>query len=284
MKTILHLGLPKTGSSFLQNDVFSKLKKVNIVFKFRFMQEAYDDWLYNIVTDINKPIRQEEVNEKLSNYFVNNEINLISNEMFYCGHKGMFQKVDNRLKVLNRIYQIFPDAKVILAIRNKKTLLLSWYKQYIASGGILSFDEFIEDIMNLEKLNYEPYINKLADYYGKENLYIFSFEDLLKNTNQIISEICNFIGCEVPVYKIRKRNVGYGKNELKASLILNRFFKNKNSNNGLPYPYNYFLLPHRIIFQSRFFSIIPREKIDLNDLTKSEKTKKCVEIFFKNNV
>ena len=35
MDIILHLGLPKTGSTFLQSEIFQKTKDVNYVFKVR---------------------------------------------------------------------------------------------------------------------------------------------------------------------------------------------------------------------------------------------------------
>jgi hypothetical protein len=280
MNIVLHLGLPKTGSTFLQTDIFMHLQNVNILFKFRYIQEAYDDWLYDTILDINKPIDFQEVKKRRSEYLVDNMPNLVSEEIFYCGEFGMFRKEDDRFVLLDRIYKIFPEARVILAIRNKKTLLVSWYKQYVQAGGVLSFDDFIRDVMNLEKLNYEQYIERLVELYGKKNVFIFTFENLSEKPEQTIKEICNFIGCEVPSYKLRRRNISYGKTELKASLILNRLFKNRVHNRGVPWPVTYILLPHRILFQSRFFRGIPRTEIELEDLIQSKGLKEKIESFF----
>jgi hypothetical protein len=188
----------------------------------------------------------------------------------------MFSKEDNRFSVLDRIYKIFPDARIILAIRDKEDLLVSWYKQYVASGGVLSFDDLIEDEMNLEIINYEKYIEKLIELYGKENVHIFKFEELIENPKQIIKEICNFIGCKVPNYKLHKRNIGYGKAEINASLILNRFFKNRLHSRGIPWPYKHIGLPHRLIFQNRIFQRIFQNKIELKDIIKTEETKEKI--------
>lgn len=277
MNIVLHLGLPKTGSTALQTDVFMHLQNVNVLFKFRRVQEAYNDWLYDAILDIDKPLDFQEVKKRRASYLVDNMPNLVSEETFYCGELGMFLKEDNRFILLDRIYKIFPDARVILGFRDKKTLLVSWYCQYVAAGGVLSFDDFIRDVMNLEKLNYEKYTEILIELYGKKNVFIFNYEKLLEKPEQTIKEICDFIGCEVPNYKLRRRNVSYGKTEIKASLILNRFFKNRVHSHGVPWPVTHILLPHRVMFQSRFLRWIPRKKIELEDLIQSEETKEKIE-------
>ena len=142
MNIVLHLGLPKTGSTFLQFDVFSHMKDINFVFKdIKNMQEAFDDWLFSTIKITKKPIDSKTINEHLPSYLSENVSNLISQENFYC---SMFVKNDDRFILLERINKLYPRAKVILGIRDKKKLLVSWYKQYVAVGGTLSFDGFIE--------------------------------------------------------------------------------------------------------------------------------------------
>lgn len=283
MNIILHLGLPKTATTFLQQDVFLNLKDVNVLFKFKNVQEYKNDWLYNLILNIDKPIDLQELKKRRAEYLLENIPNLVTEETFYCGgFGGMFNKEDNRFIMLDRIYKIFPEARVILTIRDKKNLLVSWYKQYIANGGVLVFDDFIRNRMNLEKINYEKYIKKLKDFYSKDNVYIIKYEKFITKPKQTIEEICDFIGCKVPDYKIRKRNVGYGKTEIKTSLILNRFFKTRVHNHGIHWPEKYFHLPHRLIFQSKLLERIPRKKIELRDLIQSEEIKKRIDIFLQN--
>lgn len=243
--------------------------------------DLLNDWLFDIITDVNIPINFEVVKNNLSNYLVEDIPNVISEENFYCGNfakgGGMFSKREDRFIILNRIKQIFPNAKIMLGIRNKKHLLLSWYKQFVAVGGILSFDDFIKNNMNLEYLNYEKYIEKLEDAYGKKNIYIYKFENLIEERERTIKEICGFIGCSTPRYKVKKRNVGYGKKEIKAGLLLNRLFKSEVHNRGINYPYKHLLLPHRYLFQSKVYNFIPREKVKLEELIKNAETKKLIE-------
>ncbi|RLF30481.1 MAG: hypothetical protein DRJ99_02410 [Thermoplasmata archaeon] len=264
MKIILHLGMPKTGSTFLQWDFFRYARDINFLFK----KEGLKKLLMEI-RNIDKDIDYEEIKQKFSQYLVNDKPNLVSEENLYC---SMWDKRDDRFILLDRIKHIFPNAKIIIGIRDKKKALVSWYKQYVAVGGTFSFDDFIDKVMNLNKLNYEPYIQKLHELFGADNVFVFTMSDLIKNRNETVRKLCEFIGCQIPQYKVWKRNVGYGKNQLKISLFLNQFFKSELNERGVPYPYKKFFLPHRIVFQSRLFSWIPRKKVTLHDLTSSKET------------
>jgi len=282
MNIVLHLGLPKTGSTFLQFDVFSHMKDINLVFKdIKNMQEAFNDWLFSTIKITKKPIDSKTINEHLPSYLSENVSNLISQENFYC---SMFVKNDDRFILLERINKLFPRAKVILGIRDKKKLLVSWYKQYVAVGGTLSFDGFIENVMNLNKLNYEEYIERLIELYGRKYLYVYDFENLIRQRKKIVNEICDFIGCQVPQYNVRKRNVGFGKQEMKVALFFNNFFKSQVHEKGIPYPYTRFLLPHRYILRSGLTRKFFGSKIELDDLIFSKEIKNNLNLFFKNQL
>jgi len=241
------------------------------------MHDAENDWLFTTITDIEKNIHQEEIKEKLSFYLKNEMPNLISDENFYC---KMFVKKETRFVLLERIHKLFPEAKILLGTRNKKDLLISWYKQYIAVGGSLQFDDFIDKILNLNNLNYEEYVKRLADFYGDNNVYIYKFENLIKEHEKTIKEICGFIGCSIPKYRLIRRNVGFGEKEIKASLLLNKIFKNEVHNRGIIYPYKFFFLPHRYLFQSKIYSPFLKEKIELDALIKKDETKRLIENVF----
>ena len=88
--------------------------------------------------------------------------------------------------------------------------------------------------MNLEKLNYHPYIERLTKLYGKKNVFVYSLDELRKNQHKVVDKICNFVNVNVPKnYRRKPARVGYGLNALKLSLFLNRFFKTNVNPKGL---------------------------------------------------
>ena len=134
----------------------------------------------------------------------------------------------NRLKVL------FPNAKIIVCTRDKNEMIKSLYSQYIKEGGILTFEKFKTSFFNMNRLDYDDYINHLKHLFGKENVYVTSMEKLKQNHREFVEGICSFIGAIVPEYTNKKLNVSYTPNQLKVQRILNYFFKTNLNPYGLP--------------------------------------------------
>ena len=148
-------------------------------------------------------------------------------------------------------------------------MLVSWYKKYIVNGGVFTYQRFLEEVINIKKLNYEPYIKHIIKLFGKENVYIYDYKDLKNNINSFVNNMCGFIGVQSPVFGNVKRNIGYSLWQLKLSLFINHFFKTPLNPNGL-FPLKYSQHPHRRIFQNPNFPDILRGKeVTIKDLVKN---------------
>jgi hypothetical protein len=263
MEIILHIGSQRTGTTFLQHKVFPYIKEINYV-------DYYWDndilvrnsEIKKILTNIEN-VDKEIIKNKIISRLIKDKINLISEENIYC---QMFSKEDKRIEKLNVIKNIFPNSKIIFGIRNEDELLVSWFIKYVMNGGVERFDNFQKRILNIEKLNFGLYIKKLYRLFGKKNVFIYKFEDLKKDVNNLVKDICNFIGVEKPIINpSEKRNVSFTINQLKLSLFFNRFFKTSLNQKGL-IPLDLYYIPHLFLFNLRYFQELPRKKIDIEAL------------------
>lgn len=255
---ILHVGMHKTGTTFFQWNVFHYLD-VNYLW-----HVFYRSWCRDLL-DPTKKIDTKKIKENFSKILHADKINLITEENIYT---SQFAKKDNRFLLLDRIKEVFPVAKIIFGTRNKDENLVSWYIEYVAVGGVLDFQGFLEHNMNIEKLNYEPYIKKLIEYYGKENIFVYSLEELRQNQKDVVKRMCNFINVDVPKkYREKPARVGYGLTVLRVSLYLNRFFKTTLNKKGI-IPWWGPILPQNILFHSFIMKYIKQKKITLDDLKK----------------
>jgi hypothetical protein len=251
----LHIGIQRTGSTFLQEEIFEKLHDVNY---FGFHNEQ----IIKILTNIEN-INLIEARKIIYEHLYQDKINLISEENIYG---SMWGKDDNRIEKIDKIKNLFPQAKIIIGIRDKTDLLVSWYKKYIICGGVLRFPAFLEKIMPIEKLNYDPYIDYLIKLFGKENVYIYNFEYLKDDVHGFVDDLCDFIEVDSPDFKNIKKNIGYSFWQLKLSRILNHFFKTPFNSKGI-FPLHYLRHPHRKIFQNCIYSKKFRGKeVTMNDL------------------
>jgi len=257
---ILHVGMHKTGTTFFQWNVFHYLD-INYLW-----HVFYKSWSKDLL-DPSKKVDIEKIKENFSKILNKDKINLITEENIYT---YQFSKEDDRFIILDRIKQVFPEAKIIFGTRKRDENLISWYVEYVAVGGILDFQGFLDKHMNLEKLNYEPYIKKLKDYYGEKNVFVYSLEELKKNQGQVVKKMCEFMNVNIPKkYRSKPARVGYGQGILKLSLFLNRFFKTPLNKKGI-IPCWGPILPQNILFHSFIVRFIPQKRITLEFLKNLE--------------
>jgi len=264
MNLFIHIGMQRTGSTFLQYSVFSQSDEINLVdFDKKNNELLGNKKIKNILTNIEKydiKFILEMINKRLKN----DKINLISEENINC---KMFSKQDNRFVKLEKLKEVFPNAKIIFGTRKKDDLIVSWYTKYVMNGGIYNFNKYLEKIVNINKFNFQPYIKSLFEYYGNKNVFIYDLNELKSNKEDFLNNLCNFIGVNVPKYTDKKINVSYTLNQIKLSLFFNNFYKSEMNSKGFISMPDYYI-PHKYIFRTNFFSNLPRDEITIKDLEK----------------
>ena len=193
----IHVGLHKTGTTFLQKEIFSKIPDINFV-------RSAEIWKIHI--DKNK-------------------INLISNECLSSDEPHFWEfGATGRYEILNHLKQLFFDAKIILGIRNFDAWLKSCYKQYIVCGGILKFDDYCNKYRK-HFINMQEYEDKIRDTFT--DVLVYRQEDLLRNRDKTINNICRFIGVNAPEYSNVKRNISPKPYQLELRRRMNKFMKSE---------------------------------------------------------
>jgi len=201
-KIYIHIGLPKTASTFLQLRLFPKLKNDQIF---------YSQDLSRILTEI---IRADEKSEdKIKELYskiekINSQTILISNETFFGSY---FNNYDNFNKNMNLISEIFPQANIIVVLRNQIDWLSSIYKQFVRQGGVVSFNRFLNfrnNKFNLARKTFYKNINALdfdwgekTDYlnnvFGQNNVKVLFYENLAKEPERFLLNLENILGTSV---------------------------------------------------------------------------------------
>ena len=103
------------------------------------------------------------------------------------------------------------------------------YSQSIRSGYYLSLSAFIEYLVNyyetasfLSQIHYLNLINYYEKLFGKENVLVLCFEELIEDEDLFLSKICEFIEVKNINIKLPKRNPGLGKLSILIQRLLNR--------------------------------------------------------------
>lgn len=197
---IIHIGYHKTGTTFLQNKIFSDIQlfknfskgspKSGVEF---FIPDAAceNSSIFKVSSDA---VSLSELHEPSRPLVVSNE-DLLGHS--YSG--GVWAK-----QIAENIKAKVPEAKIIITIRRQDKLAMSLYGHYLRGGGIASFDYFFSEKFNLQI----PFFNlgffdfyECYQYYcrnfGEKNVLILPYEQLLASPTAYFNSLYEF--CEIPI-------------------------------------------------------------------------------------
>lgn len=271
MKLIFHLGYPRTGSTFLQTNVFPKHKEINFLGPKNYLN--WEDVKINQSTldkfrDFYLLNNQNDFKNNLIKHFDKKKINIISSES-YLMSKNLINDF-NDCKYLEDLLQSEElEMSFLIVLRNQYDLICSLYHhsyaQIIQSLKIKSFEKLINKIDGGLETSVQSFVLKLFfqeydfNFINKKLKRLFKnikikylfYEDLKYNKNIFIDEFSEFLKLD-KVYtknlfdekKVNERRK-YNNNEylitpLKYKIINNKTFialKNKFPFKNLLKPY-----------------------------------------------
>ncbi len=174
MTVLFHVGYPKTASTWLQENYFPNIKNVHYINNWETKKLFFDSdaLLFN----------PDEVRQYV-NRFTDSNHYLFSSELLttainYGWYNGCISRVS-----ADKIKMAFPNAKIIIFIRNQQSLFTSGYQQYIKNGGSFSIKKFLYSnyLFSVEHLFFDKLISYYDSLFGEENVNIFFFEEFQCN-------------------------------------------------------------------------------------------------------
>lgn len=175
-KLTLHIGLHKTGTTFLQRQYFP----------------YFEDTHY-----FNKNLAFQNLAYKRNrNFFISNET--LSgrpwNEEWKRGIKNSFSWLESFEMATDNMQQLFPDAHIVVVFRKQGDLLISLYKQYIQEGGELNFQNFYNEngVLKEKDLALKPRLDILNEKFSRVS--VLSFEEFKSEGVEYFDKFFNSIG------------------------------------------------------------------------------------------
>jgi hypothetical protein len=277
MTKLLHIGLGKCGSTFLQNEVFPKLEKIintNYIntHKNDFFNIHLKEWKFSSLENF------KNIENLLPNDFI------ISNEgLFSRGWE--FSRIERSFEHIRDNFS--NDTVILIIIRNPYELLNSIYCQSICDMEIVEPNKFfyiddkeinirVKNKFNLHNFNYSKLISLYKSYFKKvvivkyENIQnlnflkdIFSLEDehlqnLKKNINKFYNKSISKFGIIFILFLNKFFDVSKSQKLIKKII--------KPSNNIISKIKNrlFSLFYLRSFFQLYFDRIVPYKKYNIN--------------------
>ncbi len=218
---VLHVGVPKTGSTTLQRALFSqhsdiyylgkKVNKENELRRDCVSREIYD-FLRPIIFEPNLPLDVEK-NKTLLRERIISEAG--SDKIIVASWESLATwPVRQHAKMLERAYSVFGPFRVMITIRNPLTWITSEYLQHVeghfvrsnrpwmGNSACIDLDTWLKKKLLKEKslgaiFSYGENIRLAIDLLGRQNLGVFDLENLSNNPVHYYREIHDFLGVDV---------------------------------------------------------------------------------------
>ena len=179
---IFILGLPRSGTTLIEQ-IISNHSCVFAGGEVSFLQRELFEIFGNLEKEIIKPNISIDSLKKIQLSYV---------KKFKTSKKFFTDKAPINFLYIGFIRTIFPNAKIILCIRNKLDNLLSMFQTVFAEKNY----KFSYNISELKEY-YDLYSNLIKFWKEKGiNFYELKYENLISNTELQIEEILNFLGLE----------------------------------------------------------------------------------------
>ncbi len=239
MNIYYHIGLHKTATTTLQEVYFNKCFELNLLttqtqaFKKYYRMIAYQDPIYFSAAaahDAIRPLLRDDIP------------NLISNEGFSGPlHAAVAEYgLDHRKSILENIQAVHPDCRIIITIRRQDSWARSLYRQYLKVGGTKSAARFFgfsrspnQPLFAPDRFLFQPYIDRLQAMFPAGVL-VLVFEDLLKNPQDYLCTLTDFLGIQALDTPQTKRNATrLGPKGMFVSRLINHLFRSHLNPGGI---------------------------------------------------
>lgn len=241
-RVVIHVGLHKTATTFLQEVVFPDVKGFTYLTRpytqlnhaFNTLQYA-DDSLYN-PGYLEKELLQFR------------DSNLLLSDESFSGKPTYFSYI-NRSQIAKRLNEHFPNAEIILFLRDQVDIMVSHYNSYVKMpygvkkitnlfykpGANFQFSDQPEGLstwdssgiyydtndfyIHLDCFKYHCLVNLYKSLFDK--VHIFTFEDLVHRPQLVQDKLKNIFEQDLAYEKSDAKNASFTPNQLKLLRLTN---------------------------------------------------------------
>jgi len=225
-RVVLHVGYPKTATTWLQKVVLPRHPELVLLRR----ATPGCEWIQQLLADHPFDFTPDRHRAAIDASFapLGERVAFISHEA-YLGDP--FLGGINSELAAPRLAALFPDARIVIVIREQGAMIDSLYRQYVQEGGVATPEQLFADPSALRVrfargyLAYDRACALFAAHFGRARVRVLLFERLLEAPDQFLGELYDHCGvAHVPLVRSDDvgRNVGLASPALEILRTANR--------------------------------------------------------------
>lgn len=202
-RLVFHIGLPKTGTTFLQKNVFPYIQGITY---------------FNC---IDNPKAEDSI--RLNPFFLKFQpgVNLISDERI-CGLGYLNLPYGDMMNRIRTLHKVYPNADIIFITRDVPSLITSLYKQYAkySYGKLQRLDWILNEMDDSIVTQQLSVIHYALKYFNR--LLVLDYSMLKMDQDGFIKYITDFLGApRLTKYNRKRLHVSPSDSAIKSIVKLN---------------------------------------------------------------
>jgi hypothetical protein len=148
-------------------------------------------------------------------------------------------------EIADRVKAVFPDARILIVIREQRSMIASTCKQYVAAGGVAAPEDFLDPAtergwrvpgFDFAHFEYHRLIGYYRSLYGPDAVLALPYEQFVEDAPGFIQAIAHFAGHPVPEDVLARLPYANRSNQAQSALTiavsrpLNRFGRRSDLN------------------------------------------------------
>jgi hypothetical protein len=198
-RPIVHIGYPKTATTWFQREFYPHVSGRNYVERNRLRQALLSE---NALT-----FEPERARELLSSGGPGDLLICEEGLSGYLHNGGVLECVTRDFA--DRLYRTLPDADIVVLLRSQPAIIASTYQQYVRAGGTHSAKRYLfphsyvtqnhreqykVPLQDVSHFDYRPLIRYYRTLYGPERVHALLYEAFERNRDAFLQDFTTRLG------------------------------------------------------------------------------------------
>jgi hypothetical protein len=204
MSVLIHIGYHKTGTNWLQRRFFSDPatgyrwlgKRPGTHPVRRFVKDGPFEFDPAAVREALEPMIAGAERDGLVPVI---SLERLSGSLVSGGHDSE--------RIADRLHRVFPEGRILVVVREQRSLVLTTYKGYVLQGGAAPLAQFLDPPRSRGRrvpwfdegyLQYDRLLGYYRSLFGAEQVLALPFDQFVENGRAYVERIAGFAGRSVP--------------------------------------------------------------------------------------